>query len=160
MLTLDDTIKLAWNAQVTRYKTLSQMTGIRDAFLDVRLRPIIERPWNTENTVVFTDSYDKTELRLFKKVPCSTQALVLVMPEAGHDGKLGDYADNQSLVRTAVDSFQGNVYLLNKLPARMIHADYDLDDCIDSLHQAINFIGYDSHLVGLCQGGSSRARSS
>jgi poly(3-hydroxyalkanoate) synthetase len=120
------------------------------SFLVESNRPIESGPWMSENQVVHSDL--KVALRKFNKDE-KGNALLLVPPEAGHNSQIVDYGPAQSLVQCALENFDGDVYVVDKLPAGPEHAPYSIDDCIRSLDACIQHIGKPVHLVGLCQGG-------
>ena len=119
-------------------------------FLVERGRPITSGQWMSENQVVHTEL--KVSLRKFNKDE-KGNALLLVPPEAGHNSQIVDYGPGQSLVQCALEHFDGDVYVVDKLPAGPGDANYAIDDCIRSLDACIRHIGKPVHLVGLCQGG-------
>jgi poly(3-hydroxybutyrate) depolymerase len=120
------------------------------SFLVERGQPVAAGEWMTENQVVHSEL--KVSLRKFNKSE-KGNALLLVPPEAGHNSQIVDYGPGQSLVQCALEHFDGDVYVVEKLPAGPEHADYSIDDCIRALDACIRHIGKPVHLVGLCQGG-------
>ena len=119
-------------------------------FLKEKAAPISPGPWTTHNAVV--RRWSKVVLRKFNGDKKGNPMLI-VPPEAGHNSKIVDYGPGQSLVQCATEHFQGDVYVMDKLPAGPEHAHYSIDDCIRSLAQCVQHIGQPIHLVGLCQGG-------
>jgi poly(3-hydroxyalkanoate) synthetase len=114
-------------------------------------RPLIESyPWHTPNTVVYQGC--KVALRKFNHDIKGTP-LLLVAPEAGHNSQIVDYGPGQSLVQCALQHYNGDIYVMDKLPAGPEHTNYSLDDCIGSVAACIDHIGEPVNIVGLCQGG-------
>lgn len=119
-------------------------------YLKEKGRPISSRPWTTPNQVIHIQK--KEVLRLFTSGKRGNP-LLFVPPEAGHNSKIVDFAPGQSLVQFAMNHYDGDVYVVEKLPAGPEHVDYSLDDCVRSLDLCIQHIGQPVNLVGLCQGG-------
>jgi len=120
------------------------------SFLKEKNTPISSVPWMTENQVVHSDL--KVALRKFNGKN-KGNPLVLIPPEAGHNSQIVDYGPGQSLVQCALDYFEGDVYVVEKLPAGPEHTNYSIEDCIRALDSCVQYIGRPVHLVGLCQGG-------
>lgn len=120
-------------------------------FCEVVGAPITKTKWMTENKVELNLD-DKVLLRRFSYGK-NGKPLVIVAPEAGHDSTLADFAKDQSLVACALDNYNGDVYVVDKLPAQEKHQDYSLDDCIHSLISCLEHINKPANVVGLCQGG-------
>jgi poly(3-hydroxyalkanoate) synthetase len=120
------------------------------SFLKEKAAPISESPWMTENKGVYRGT--RVNLRRFSSGN-NGNPLLLVPPEAGHNSQIVDYGPGQSLVQCALDHFDGDVYVMDKLPARPEHASYSLEDSIRSVDKCIEHIGEPVNLVGLCQGG-------
>ncbi len=119
-------------------------------YLEERNPPIQAHPWMTPNQIVFKGM--KTALRRFNYDRRGNPVL-LVPPEAGHNSQIVDYGPGQSLVQCALHHFDGDVYVMDKLPAGPGEEKYSLDDCIRSVDACVRHIGEPVHLVGLCQGG-------
>ncbi len=119
-------------------------------FLKEKNMRIESAPWMTPNHVVFSGL--KVALRKFNDDKRGNP-LLLVPPEAGHNSQIVDYGPEQSLVQCALDHHNGDVYVVEKLPAGPEHADYCLDDCVRSIDLCVRHIGAPVHLAGLCQGG-------
>jgi poly(3-hydroxybutyrate) depolymerase len=119
-------------------------------FLEEKNQPIAEHPWMTDNRIVYKGL--RTALRKFNS-DRRGNPILLVAPEAGHNSQIVDYGPGQSLVQCALMHFDGDVYVMDKLPAGHEERDYSLDDCIRSVDACIQQIGEPVHLVGLCQGG-------
>ena len=120
------------------------------SYLKEKANPIAQRPWLTANRVVYRGA--KGVLRRFGNGRRGNP-LLLVPPEAGHNSQIVDYGPGQSLVRCALEHFDGDVYVMDKLPAGPEHADDSIEDSIRSVDTFIQHIGEPVHLVGLCQGG-------
>jgi poly(3-hydroxybutyrate) depolymerase len=119
-------------------------------FLEEKNQPVTPHPWMTGNRIVYKGM--KTALRKFN-ADNRGNPILLVAPEAGHNSQIVDYGPGQSLVQCALIHFDGDVYVMDKLPAGPEDKDYSLDDCIRAVDACIQHIGEPVHLVGLCQGG-------
>ncbi len=119
-------------------------------YLEERNRPITAHPWMTPNQVIYKGL--KNELRKFN-YDQRGNPILLIPPEAGHNSQIVDYGPGQSLVQCALKHFDGDIYVMDKLPAGRGEDGYSLDDCIQSVDACIQHIGEPVHLVGLCQGG-------
>lgn len=119
-------------------------------FLREKKLRIRSYPWETKNTVVYRGN--KVALRKFNH-GAKGNPLLLVAPEAGHNSQIVDYGPGQSLVQCALENYNGDIYVMDKLPAGPEHVNYSLDDCIESVAACIDHINQPVNLVGLCQGG-------
>jgi poly(3-hydroxybutyrate) depolymerase len=109
--------------------------------------------WASESRVRL--DMDTMRLRDFSRDSKSGEmAPVLVdAPYAGHDSTIADYAKGQSLVERLLDSGLDRVLLTDWKSATDEMKDYDIDKYLAELNVAIDDLGGQVHLVGLCQGG-------
>jgi poly(3-hydroxyalkanoate) synthetase len=114
--------------------------------------------WTTPNKIILKGQ--KMNLRYFLNPNLCTNdhlPVLVLTPNANHNGKLADYAENQSLVKTLHK--QGlNAYVLEWLSTDAEDADLGIDDYIRFTNKAAELIKAREkmsqvHLVGQCQGG-------
>jgi poly(3-hydroxybutyrate) depolymerase len=74
-------------------------------------------------------------------------------PYAGHDSTIVDYAKGQSLVETLLDSSLSRVLVTDWKSATDEMKNFDIDKYLAEMNVAIDDLGGQVHLVGLCQGG-------
>lgn len=114
--------------------------------LDHGLKP----KWITSNKVAMDLS--TMRLRDFsesdKGVP-----VIIDAPFAGHSATIADYAPGQSLVRTLLDSGVKHLYVASWKSATDEMKDFTIDTYLTDLNLAVDEVGGEVHLIGLCQGG-------
>lgn len=113
-------------------------------------RPIVGADWHTPNRVVYVGQ--KVKLRKFTNGRPGTPKLI-VPPETGDDSTIVDYGKAQSLVEACIEHTDGDIYVIEKLPAGPEHADYGLDEMVIDTVNCIHHCGTPVHLIGMCQGG-------
>jgi len=98
---------------------------------------------------------DTMRLRDFSRDSKSGEmAPVLIdAPYAGHDSTIADYAKGQSLVETLLDSGLYRVLVTDWKSATDEMKNFDIDKYLAEMNVAIDDLGGQVHLVGLCQGG-------
>ncbi len=85
-------------------------------------------------------------------------APVLILPPyAGHSSTIVDFAPGQSLVATLLDGGCEHVLVADWHGATAATQDYDIDNYLAAINVAVDEIGGQLALVGLCQGGWAAA---
>lgn len=109
--------------------------------------------WASESRVRL--DLDTMRLRDFSRDSKSGgMAPVLIdAPYAGHDSTIVDYAKGQSLVETLLDSSLSRVLVTDWKSATDEMKNFDIDKYLAEMNVAIDDLGGQVHLVGLCQGG-------
>lgn len=107
--------------------------------------------WATPNTV----RLDLSTMRLRDfSAPESDGVPVLVdAPYAGHASTIADYAPGQSLVETLMNNGVRRVFSTDWKPATPEMRYFNIDTYLAELNAAIDDLGGQVHLIGLCQGG-------
>lgn len=108
------------------------------------------KPWNSPNKIVHEDH--AIRLRQFSS-RTGTPTLILP-PQAGHDSRIADYADNQSLAISAANNTDGPVYVIDWKSCTRDRGSEGYHDLVQQVLTAITQIGSTVNLVGLCQGGT------
>jgi len=108
--------------------------------------------WATDNTVRL--DLDTMRLRDFTANAASRQMPVLIDPPyAGHSAIIADYDKGQSLVETLMAAGLERVLVTDWKAATPDMRDFDIDKYLAELNVAIDDLGGQVHLIGLCQGG-------
>jgi polyhydroxyalkanoate depolymerase len=109
--------------------------------------------WATPNRV-FMD-FATMRLRDFAPVADGFNELpvLIVAPYAGHSATIADYDKGQSLVETLLDCGLERVLVTDWKSATEAMKDFDIDTYLADLNVAVDRLGGNVHLVGLCQGG-------
>lgn len=92
-------------------------------------------------------------LRAFAQTPTSATPVLIDAPYAGHSATIADYAKGQSLVQALMENGLANVFVTDWKPATLEMRYFDIDTYLEQLNVAIDDLGGQVHLVGLCQGG-------
>ena len=74
-------------------------------------------------------------------------------PYAGHTAVIADYVDGQSLVQSLLNNGISRLYLTDWKSATYQMKDYDIDNYLSELNVAVDDLGEQVNLIGLCQGG-------
>ena len=109
--------------------------------------------WASESRVRL--DMDTMRLRDFSRHSMSgdTAPVLIDAPYAGHDSTIADYAKGQSLVESLLDSGLDRVFVTDWKSATEEMKDFDIDKYLAEINVAIDDLGGQVHLVGLCQGG-------
>lgn len=108
--------------------------------------------WATPNMVRL--DLDTMRLREFTQKSDNAQVPVLIdAPYAGHSATIADYAPGQSLVETLMNNGLERVLVTDWKSATAEMKDFDIDKYLAELNAAIDDLGGQVHLIGLCQGG-------
>jgi len=109
--------------------------------------------WATENRVAL--ELDTMRLRDFSASHTkATDAATLVdAPYAGHSSTIADYAKGQSLIETLRASGLTRVLATDWKSATPEMRDFDIDKYLAEINVAVDDLGGEVNLVGLCQGG-------
>ena len=108
--------------------------------------------WATDNRVRL--DLDTMRLRDFTANAASRQMPVLIdAPYAGHSAIIADYDKGQSLVETLMAAGLERVLVTDWKAATPDMRDFDIDKYLAELNVAIDDLGGQVHLIGLCQGG-------
>ncbi|MGN6421938.1 MAG: alpha/beta fold hydrolase [Asticcacaulis sp.] len=108
--------------------------------------------WATSNKMRL--DMDTMRLLDFSDAAAGAATPVLIdAPYAGHRSTIADYDKGQSLVETLMNSGLRRVCVTDWKPATPEMRDFDIDKYLAELNVAIDELGGQVHLVGLCQGG-------
>jgi poly(3-hydroxybutyrate) depolymerase len=108
--------------------------------------------WSSANEVVFEAPVAR--LRDFSAGGRSLVRPTLVLPpQAGHDSCIVDYSPAQSQMRTIRAAGLDRAYALDWIGATASTKDAAIDDYLEVIERAIEYIGAPVNLIGDCQGG-------
>lgn len=107
--------------------------------------------WATRNAVRL--DLRTMRLREFGKPEGKGLPVIVDAPYAGHDATIADHEAGQSLVETLLHAGIGHVLVTDWKPATPEMRDFDIDTYLAELTVAVDDLGGQAHLVGLCQGG-------
>jgi len=109
--------------------------------------------WATENRVAL--ELDTMRLRDFSAshVKTTDTATLVDAPYAGHSSTIADYAKGQSLIETLRASGLPRVLATDWKSATTEMRDFDIDKYLAEINVAVDDLGGEVNLVGLCQGG-------
>jgi poly(3-hydroxybutyrate) depolymerase len=109
--------------------------------------------WATSNRV-FLDLHTM-RLRDFPRASTggSTTPVLVDAPYAGHSATIADFAKGQSLVETLQQCGLQRVLVTDWKSATDAMKDFDIDTYLAELNVAVDSVGGEAHLIGLCQGG-------
>lgn len=116
----------------------------------------VKPEWVTPNEIV--GDLDTFKLRRFSETVTDKDIPTLVLPPfAGHYSTIADYSEEQSLVKTLIESGVKNVYSLDYHSADQLMKNYNVDNYLANLNVFVDDIaskwGDKVNLIGLCQGG-------
>lgn len=92
-------------------------------------------------------------LREFSKPANGVIPVLIDAPYAGHSATIADYDQDQSLVQAMLANGAGHVLVTDWKPATARMRYFDIDTYLAGLNVAVDDLGGQVHLVGLCQGG-------
>jgi len=109
--------------------------------------------WATANHVVL--ELDTMRLRDFSAphAKATDVATLVDAPYAGHSSTIADYARGQSLIETLRASALPRVLATDWKSATPEMRDFDIDKYLAEINVAVDDLGGEVNLVGLCQGG-------
>jgi poly(3-hydroxybutyrate) depolymerase len=109
--------------------------------------------WATSNRVLM--DCDTMRLRDFSPAADGVNELpvLIAAPYAGHSATIADYDKGQSLVETLLHCGLERVLVTDWKSATEAMKDFDIDTYLADLNVAVDRLGGNVHLVGLCQGG-------
>lgn len=123
--------------------------GIDWYAMDMDARQVYLNRWRTPHEVVLsTEAFDLLFFRGGYGNP-----VLIDPPCAGHDSKLADWDNNQSLVQAALDNTSAAVYCIEYKGYNLTQGLEDYNSLISYVVQCIQTIGNDVHLISLCQSG-------
>ncbi len=108
-----------------------------------------EPTWSTPNEIIFEN--DATRLRCFR--PGGDRPWLILPPQAGHHSCVADFGDGKSLVQTLLRHSGHGVYAVEWKPCTWARRNETIDDLVLQAHAAVERVGGEVRLVGLCQGG-------
>ena len=87
--------------------------------------------------------------------PSSTVAVptLVLPPQAGHASSIVDYGRDQSQMLTLRDAGLDSIFAIDWLPATQETAAWSIEEYVEVLADAVEFLGGRVNLVGDCQGG-------
>jgi len=109
--------------------------------------------WATPNRVLM--DCDTMRLRDFAAAAEGVNELpvLIAAPYAGHSATIADYDKGQSLVETLLGCGLKRVLVTDWKSATEAMKDFDIDTYLADLNVAVDRLGGNVHLIGLCQGG-------
>lgn len=107
--------------------------------------------WATLNTVRL--DLPTMRLREFGKAVAGRIPVLIDAPYAGHGATIADYDKGQSLVEVLLENGVEHVLVTDWKPATQEMRYFSIDTYLAELNAAIDDLGGEVHLVGLCQGG-------
>jgi poly(3-hydroxybutyrate) depolymerase len=108
--------------------------------------------WTSPNKVVFEAPVAR--LRDFSPARAPRMVPTLVLPpQAGHDSCIVDYSPEQSQMRTILETGLKRAYTLDWIGATEETKDVGIDDYLEVIDRAVDYIGGPVNLIGDCQGG-------
>jgi len=110
-----------------------------------------EPTWATPNTVRLDMS--TMRLRDFGAQESDGTPVLIDAPYAGHSATIADYAPGQSLVETLMKNGLKRVAVTDWKSATPAMRDFSIDTYLAELNAAVDDLGGQAHLIGLCQGG-------
>lgn len=112
--------------------------------------PSTSRPsWATSNQIIFETA--ATRLRCFR--PGGNRPWLILPPQAGHHSCVADFDQGKSLVQTLLRHSADGVYAVEWKPCTWDRRNETIDDLVRQAHEAVERVGDEVRLVGLCQGG-------
>ncbi|HKJ62020.1 MAG TPA: alpha/beta fold hydrolase [Hyphomicrobiales bacterium] len=107
--------------------------------------------WATDNSALL--DLDTMRLRDFSTGRNDALPVIVDAPYAGHSATIADYAPGQSLVETLIGSGLTRVLVTDWKTATEEMQYFDIDTYLAEINVAVDELGGEAHLVGLCQGG-------
>jgi len=115
--------------------------------LDYELKPV----WATPNTI--KQDFRTMLLRDFSEGSVNGLPVIIDAPYAGHSSTIADYSADQSLVRALKINGLDCIYVTDWKSATDAMKDFTIDTYLEDMSAAIDAVGGEVHLIGLCQGG-------
>ena len=106
--------------------------------------------WTTQNQIML--DLDTMYLRDFS-TGSQNLPVLLDAPYAGHSATIVDFAPGQSLVKAFLDNGHPQVFVTDWKSATEEMKDFTIDTYLEALNLAIDELGGEVVLVGVCQGG-------
>lgn len=151
-----NTVPWFWPLELASHFATHQLQefnrGLRTLTEAARLEHGLEPRFATDNRILL--DLHTMRLRDFSTSNDQTQIPTLIdAPYAGHTAVIADLMGDQSLVRTLLDNGVQRLYLTDWKSADYSMKDYDIDNYLAEMNVAVDELGGQVNLVGLCQGG-------
>lgn len=141
------TAALTWGDQVTALMKRSMDYAAELGVVDHPPQP----QWATPNEVRL--DLATMRLREFSRPRPGQVPILIDAPFAGHSSTIADYDKGQSLVEVMLAQGTPHVLVTDWKPATPAMRYFDIDTYLAELNVAVDDLGGEVHLVGLCQGG-------